>query len=327
MLCITNLLKKAKVMYWENKFQETKHDMTKTWENINKLLNKKKGNDSHPTTFSNGNTIYTTPTQIANAFNNYFTNIGPSLAANIPATPRTAERLLPNFSTHNSLYLTPTTPYEVQNIIKKMKPKTSLSHDDISPKIIKKCSEHIIEPLTDIINLSLSSGIFPDMMEIAKVIAIHKKDNPSHISNYRPISLLPTFSKILERIVYNRLYDFLTTHNLLTTAQYGFCKTLSTEYAILELQDRIVKNIANKEHCIGLFFDLSKVFDTLHHKILINKLDRLGIRGIPLNWFNSLLTNRQQYTYHLNNSSNLRYIICCVPQGSILGPLLFLIYI
>jgi len=320
-------IKAAKALHWKITFQETKSNMKKTWENINTILNKKSNKHSFPQVFKDENNEYKTPAEIANGFNKYFTNIGPSLAAKIPPKQKTAAQLLPATSIPNSMFLTPATPNEILNIVNHMKPKTSSGQDNLSPKLIKKCSLNISIPLAHIANLSIATGTFPQKMKIAKVITVYKKDNPTLFENYRPISLLPTFSKILERLVYNRLYQFLNSHNLLTSAQYGFRKGLSTEYAILELQDRIVKNMANKDWCIGIFLDLSKAFDTLDHNILLTKLKHVGICGIALNWFNSYLSDRQQYTIYQNSPSKLLRLNYGVPQGSILGPLLFLIYV
>jgi exonuclease III len=320
-------LRMAKNIHWKATFHETKNDSKKTWENIDILLNRNKAKASPPAVFSDHSRTYTTHTEIAQGFNNYFTKIGPSLAANIPHTQKSADQLLPPFSIPNSLFFTPTTPNEIFNILNSMKAKTSCGHDGLSPKLVKQCSANILTPLTHIVNLSMSTGHFPQEMKIAKVVAIYKKDNPASLENYRPISLLPTFSKILERTVYNRLYSFLQYNNILTPSQYGFRKKLSTEYAILELHDRIVQCIANREWCIGIFLDLSKAFDTLDHRILISKLKHIGIRGIALNWFHSYLSNRKQFTSFQNSHSQSNNLECGVPQGSILGPLLFLIYI
>ena len=229
---------------------------------------------------------------------------------------------------YNSFFLRPTDAREVTNIIKLLKPKTSCGHDDISPKILKKLYNGIILPCVHIINLSLSTGIIPDDMKLAKVVPIYKSNGSTEImKNYRPVSLLPVLSKVLERIVYNRLFDYLIKHEILHTSQYGFQPNLSTELAILELQDRITKILNNNECCVGVFMDLSKAFDTLDHAILLNKLKHYGVRGIAHDWFRNYLNGRKQYVSIDGVNSVQLSISCGVPQGSILGPLLFLIYI
>jgi len=320
-------IRQAKKIHWKYTFEKTKSDMKKTWDNINMVINNKKKDQSYPSTFTHLGREYRTPTEIANGFNHYFTNVGPNLAEQIPQTDKTASEFLPHESPPSSFFLTPTTHHEIAKIIEKMKPKTSCGHDQISPKLVKKCSEYIIHPLTHIANLAMSTGVFPNRMKTAKVITIYKKNDPSYFENYRPISLLPTFSKIIERLIYNRLYKYLITHELLTPSQYGFRKNLSTNYAILELQDRIIKYLSNKEWCVGIYLDLSRAFDTLDHSILLSKLQHIGIRGISLNLINSYLSNRKQFTTFLNVNSNTTTLKCGVPQGSILGPLLFIIYI
>ena len=144
---------------------------------------------------------------------------------------------------------------------------------------------------------------------------------------YRPISLLPCISKILEKLVYKRLSSFLTLNNILNPSQFGFRKKFSTDFAIIKLLDKVIQSLSNKEHVIALFMDLSKAFDTIDHDILLYKLNNYGIRGIVLSWLKSYLSNRQQFVSIDNVESSLLNIKCGVPQGSILGPLLFLIYI
>ena len=157
--------------------------------------------------------------------------------------------------------------------------------------------------------------------------SLKKKDDPSLLTNYRPISLLPSISKILEKIIHKRLYFFLQVNDLLIPNQSGFRKGHSTDLAIIQLLDKITKSFVNKEHLIGIFMDLSKAFDTIDHDILIYKLKRYGIRGLALSWIIDYLSNRKQYVLFKSSKSQKSNITCGVPQGSILGPLLFLVYI
>ena len=177
------------------------------------------------------------------------------------------------------------------------------------------------------INISVQTGVVPHQLKIAKVRPIFKAGNKEEFLNYRPVSVLPIVSKIYEKIVYKRLIDYLEWNSVLTEHQYGFRKNRSTTMALHVLIDKLHKAIENKYLTIGIFLDLSKAFDTVNHKILLQKLEYYGIRGNALLWFTNYLSNRQQYVFHDKINSKMKYIECGVPQGSILGPLLFLIYI
>ena len=320
-------LRMAKKLYWSKVFEATRNDMKQTWHNINYLLNKKKCKKDLPNKILVNGIEVTDETEIANTFNHHYVEIGPKLANSIVDMPGSHLDYLHNLNYPNSFYLEPCTPTEINNIIKDLKPKTSCGYDDISPKIISKSSPEIAMPLCHIANLSMQHGSFPSLMKLAKVIPIYKKGDKNNVINYRPISLLPSFSKILERLIHKRLLNYLISKKILTLSQYGFQPNRSTELAILEFQDRVAKAISSKYFCIGLFIDLSKAFDTLDHNILIDKLKSIGIRGSPLDWFKSYLSDRKQFVCFKNESSIVLNTSCGVPQGSILGPLLFLVYI
>ena len=199
-------------------------------------------------------------------------------------------------------------------------------HDEISFNVIKNCFGSLSKPLLHVFRLSLEKGIFPDALKIAKVMGAFKAGDENEFGNYRPISVLPCFSKILERIMYKRLYNHLLNQNILYRKQFGFQQGHSTEHAILQLIDQINDNLEKNYFTLGVFIDLSKPFDTVYHQILISKLKNYGIEGNNLNWFKNNLLNRKQYLNLNKYETSFGSIKCGVPQGPILGPLLSLIY-
>ena len=202
------------------------------------------------------------------------------------------------------------------------------THSQVTCEWLATAVGNILAPtLSVIINQSLYTGIFPDKLKVAKVLPLLKKGDNWLMENYRPISLLSTLSKVFERVVFEQMYEYLNSNNLLYQSQYGFRKDHSTELASTELIDRICKVMDKGETPFSIFLDLSKAFDMLDHDILLTKLRHYGIVGTPLIWFKSYLTNRAQYVEINGTCSNLLSIGKGVPQGSFLGPLLFIIFI
>jgi hypothetical protein len=209
-----------------------------------------------------------------------------------------------------------------------MQNKSSAGHDRLNNKLIKGIKEGITLPLTIIFNKSIEKGNIPDSLKLAEIKPIYKgKGSKLDCQNYRPISLLPSISKILEKIIYNRLLEYLENNNLLDENQYGFRKNRSTIDAITNLIGHITSNHENKKISLALFIDMSKAFDTIDHNILIYKLQKYGITGTALNLIKNYLTNRQQRVKINETISDTQKITHGVPQGSILGPLLFNLYV
>jgi len=260
----------------------------------------------------------TTPDKsiISNKFNEYFINVGPSLANKIPPSDTSYLTYMQgNFT--KSFGLVATNTNEVSSVVKCLNTKPSAGYDVIPNGIMKVSIHFTANILSKIINKSFLEGQVLDLLKIANVCHVFKNGHKSHISNYRPITVLPSFSKVFEKIVYNRLIGYLTNCNVLINYQFDFHNKYSTTNAVLELVDKILDAIDNKYYSFGAFIDLSKAFDTLDHNILLGKLEYNGIRGTTLMWFKSYLQNRSQFvTYNGQNFIKLP-ITCGVPQGSI----------
>ena len=322
----TSLKRRAEKIYLDNKFEQAKGNLKETWKIIKDVINKKQTKFSPADYFKLEDKIITNAEDISNEFNNFFVTIGPNLDAKIDPPQVNFKNFLSK-SVQNSFYMEPTSPGEIIRIIDQCKNKYSSGWDNIPMAIIRSVGTHVAAPLVHICNLSFSTGIFPTDMKVAKVTPIYKSDSHDVFSNYRPISLLPNFSKILEKLMFNRLTNFINKYEILYEQQYGFRQNYSTDLAIVELADKIAKAIDDGKFMIGIFIDLSKAFDTLNHDILLQKLSNFGIRGIANSWFRNYLTNREQFVNYNNVLSSRSKITTGVPQGSILGPLLFLLYI
>ena len=322
-----NKLKRyARYSYYRNLLEKHQSDIRKTWNIMNSVIGRTRDKSSIPDTFMINNKSESSQQIIADSFCHYFTNIGKQFADAITPSKHSFESYLKLERNSHSMFLNPTDPSEIFKIIKSFKMKKSTGHDGISIVLLKSLGESVCKPLSELINMSLIQGIVPDAMKIAKVIPIYKAKNKELFTNYRPISLLPVISKILERVVHCRLYSFLTRYNILYDSQYGFRNKHSTINAITEFTNDIMSSFDMKHTSLAVYLDLSKAFDTIDHSILLKKMEHYGIRGITLEWFKSYLNQRVQYvTYKSTNSKSLN-IPCGVPQGSVLGPLLFILY-
>ena len=194
-------------------------------------------------------------------------------------------------------------------------------------KRIQEISSSIIVPLMYIFNKLFDDGLFPSFFKRSNIIPIFKSGDCNDFNKYRPISLTLQFSKILEKLFSNRLLSFCNKFNIINDEQFGFRKNISTLNSIEKLQKKVIESLDSNKYCVGLFVDLKKAFDTVSHRILINKLDYYGIRGKPLDWLISYLNDRQQFVQYNESKSDIYNIYYGVPQGYILGPLLFSIFI
>jgi exonuclease III len=334
---LTKVIRTAKKLHYNKIILRSNNKMKSTWRIINGERGTSQSDPSATRLVQNNNTI-TNKHKIANLFNNYFISVTDYIKAEnsndvnpnkINPVKYLLEYYEKPFSKMEWQYAS---TKEIYKIIKSLKSKKTYGYDEISNHIIKLSSPYIISPLTHICNAALSSGVFPDRLKYAIIKPIHKKGSKQDISNYRPISLLTSFSKIFEKLMYNRLYLHLEKNNILVQEQFGFRTQHSTEQATFSLINCILTAMNNNQRVGGIFCDLQKAFDCVDYKILVDKLKFYGIDGKFKTLIESYLTNRYQKvtlgkTNCNNTSSEWVRIKCGVPQGSILGPLFFLIYI
>ena len=319
---VNRLLRKEKRNYYVTNLEQSKGNPKKTWKLINNLLNNKTKNTIITKLKTNGNSQNTDPTNISEQLNKHFVSIGPKLAECIPKIPL---RLEPY--TSSNFVFKPIDEKYVINLINKLPLNKASGLDNIPAKIIKISAPLIANSLAEIFNASLREGLFPDAWKFAKVFPIFKEGDKELCNNYRPISVLPVLSKLFEKAIFEQLYEYLTSNNLLTEHQSGFRPFHSTLTALLKNTIYWLSNMDCGKMNLAVFIDLKKAFDTVDHEIVLQKLSCYGIHGKELLWFKSYLSNRKQQCFVNGVLSGPQGIHCGVPQGSIIGPLLFLLYI
>ena len=324
---LSTLMKKSKQAYYDKYFERNWSNIKNTWKGIKSLISLKTVASSVPTVLSldNGDTI-TNPYDIANTFNNYFASIAETTKKSIKYSHKHFSDYLSNESS-STIFLQPTDKEKIANIISSLNSNKTSGPNSIPYRVLFLLKNEISKQLADLFNLSFMTGVFPSVLKTAKVVPVFKKDSKLNYSNYRPISLLSNIEKIPEKLMYKRLYAFLDYNNIIYDLQFGFRQQYSTSHALINITENIRKALDDGNIGCGVFVDLQKAFDTVDHQILLAKLNHYGIRGVSNDWFKSYLSNRNQYVSINGYESGLAAINCGVPQGSVLGPLLFLLYI
>ncbi|MBY0580085.1 MAG: hypothetical protein K2P53_00155, partial [Rickettsiales bacterium] len=319
--------KNSKKLYYSKLLERTNGNTKKTWKVIKEIIGNTKSyekNNLPKKLLVDGKYIYDKKL-IAKNLNSFFVNIGPNLAEKIPPSSSSYDSYLKTYDKvmdESKLDI-----YELRSALDSLKNNTSAGFDHISVHVVKSVFSIIESSLYHIFNLSIKSGTVPEQLKIARVSPIFKSGDDTNTSNYRPISVLPCFSKLLERIMYNRLNSYLTVNNMLFNKQFGFKKNHSTDHALTELVTHVTNAFNDDCLTLGVFIDLSKAFDTVNHVILLKKLENYGIKNNNLLWFKEYLSSRKQFIQYETGKTPKNMLTCGVPQGSILGPLLFSLYI
>ena len=321
------VVRTAKKNFFQLQIESNSKNLRKTWQILSSAIRKNKtSKDSCSSLFVDGSSI-NDPSLMAESFNKFFATAALNVVNKINPSNKSATDNIPNnenvFSLNNSLV----TISEILEATKALQDKKNPDHNGISSNFIKKIIFNIAHPLHHIFRLSFEHGMVPTQLKIAKVVPIFKSGDRCNMDNYRPISLLSCFSKILEKIVSLRLSSFLATCNILSDWQFGFRAHHSTIHPMIHLTNFLTNAINEKKHSLAIFCDLRKAFDCCDHSILLAKLHKYGIRGAELSWFESYLSDRKQFVTVNGKNSKLINVLLGVPQGSILGPLLFLLYI
>lgn len=314
---LTKEIKKARRSYYNSVFLTCDPRSDIIWKKINTVLQRSNLRSQIQNLLINGKLL--TGSELANEFNDFFVNL-----EDLQSSNKACDNII---SLCDSIFLEPVTDCEIVNIFSDISNSRSCDADGMQSRPVKYVIDIIAPYLTYIFNLSLSQGVFPKKMQRAQISVLYKKGDRNDLGNYRPVSILPVFSKCLEKALHRRLSEFLNRHAVISTSQYGFRKHMSTQHALLDQKEFILQNLEEKKVVLGIFVDFTKAFDYINHAILTKKLELYGIRGNAVSLIKSYLAHRTQFVSLNSFYSSVKSISKGVPQGSILGPLLFNIYI
>ena len=326
---VNGMRRRLKRSYFETRLTETKGEIKAVWEVLGEVLKgRRKGRGgANCGYFEEEGTAVTDGKQIANGFCKFYCKVGPELAARVrPVHGKTFRDYLGE-RIDESLILRPTTPSEVEGFCKELVAGKGAGWDGVSPSVIKEVAGEIAEPLSRLYNSCMRDGHYPTFFKTARVVPVFKAEDPTLYSNYRPVSVLPVLSQIFERILKTRLENFFIEKDIIIPGQYGFRAGHSTDLAITDMVEKIRRAWRDGDVSLGVFLDLKKAFDTVDHQILLSKMEHLGVRGKALELLRSYLGGRTQYVCYGGLESDRGDVLCWVSQGSVLGPLFFLIYV
>lgn len=321
---LTKLIKKAKTLYYQRSVAENMRNPGKLWQVIREVTNHNKCKNTVKAIKSDLGQVITDDKLMAENFNDFFSTVGEKLSEKI-VIPN--DILTDKKQTNSTIIFDPISDNDLIMEINSLKNGAAGGGDDVAVNMVKRNHRYLLTPLKHLVNGVFGCGVFPAVFKNSIVIPVYKSGSKTEINNYRPIALTSTISKIIEKCIKLRLCNFLETENLLSNAQFGFRRGRNTEDAIAEVTDFIVSGFNEGLKTLAVFLDLSKAFDTVKHHILLEKLKNYGIRGSAQNLFRTYLENRTQVVKIGNSASSARRVECGVPQGTVLGPILFLIYV
>ena len=318
---LTSVIRNSRNIYYQNLFLKNRNNLSKTWEVIRGLVNRK---DRRSTVreLTIGGIGETDGSKIAEELNSFFTNVGSQIHNSLPDVSEAQM----SYSNVSSFFLSPVTPSEIKTFIMSLK-NTKTEQNCVPVSILKQCSDILCVPLSILINKSFCTGVFPQILKKARITPIFKSGDPCMVGNYRPISVLHPLSKVFERSFLVRFSGFIDENRLISHNQFGFVKGKNTQDALIKFTETMYENLNNRKVSAAIYLDLRKAFDCVHHGTLLHKLKSYGFRGVSHQWIKSYLSNRNQYVKIDHFKSESQIISTGVPQGSLIGPALFILFI
>ena len=324
---IVSLIRASKKLHYSRYFRQSFGNLRKLWQGVREVISP--SSSSSYISLNINDSLSSNPEEVSEAFNNFFSTIAGEIRSKITFTRHHfSEWLKDEHRNPDNFLIAPTSKLELSETLTSLNENKACGPNNIPYRIISSNLDSLSAIFADIFNLSFFTGVFRNQLKEAKVIPVFKnKGSPFDVENYRPVSLLSNIDKIFQKLMHERLINFLDSSNSIYPLQFGFRSNHSTETALFYCINQISKALDEGEFGCSIFIDLQKAFDTVDHTILLSKLDFYGIRGKSLDWFRSFLADRSQFVSVSGKNSQSKIIQHGVPQGSVLGPLLFLLYV
>lgn len=322
--CLNMIIKRTKVAYYSSRIQQGRHSSKQLYDTVKKICKSAPKKRIISVIEKSDGALVKDKKEIADVFNEHYTKMGKKLADKIKTDKSFTHNI---HRVQNTIFLNPVDEKEILGLINNLKLHKSPGIDNIRAEVLKQVAKEVIKPLTHLFNRVILEGNFPDIFKQGIIVPIFKKGDKTKAINYRPITLISAVGKVLETAIKNRLLGFFEKNRILSQSQYGFRSSLSAEDAVAGLTSSIYGSLNDKKKALCVFVDLAKAFDTVDHTILLDKLERCGVRGRAHDLFKSYLLNRRQIVRIDNTYSSPQTVECGVPQGTVLGPILFITYI